>query len=61
MMVDTKTQPFEYFILVSDTLFKRQFLKNGLVITNLQNVLINQKHLQVQLQYGVKQADTVTN
>jgi hypothetical protein len=61
MMVDTKTQLFECFVLVSDTLFKRQFLKNGLVIANLQNVLIDQKHLQVQLQYAVKQAATVTN
>jgi hypothetical protein len=61
MMVDTKTQLFECFVLVSDTLVKRQFLKNGLVSANLQNVLIDQKHLQVQLQYVVKQGATVTN
>jgi hypothetical protein len=61
MMVDTKTQLFECFVLVSDTLFKRQLLKDGLVITNLQNALIDQKHLQVQLQYDVQKAATVTN
>jgi hypothetical protein len=31
------------------------------VITNFQNVLIDQKHLQVQLQYAIQQAATVTN
>jgi hypothetical protein len=60
MMIDTKTQRFECFVLVSDTLFKRQFLKNGLVTANLQNVLIDQKHLQVQLQYAVKEAAAVS-